>query len=289
MLAFLYIALRFIHFATLMLATGSAWFSAILAPAALQPVMIQHFKRLQRITLALCAISALLMFAVQGGMMGNGFQDTLRPDIWLAVAQTQFGSVWLWQMLLAVVTLAVMLVQPRSQGRLFGLLVAQLLLQAAVGHAAMHDGLTGIAQRMNHALHLICATAWFGGLLPVIFCTRQAEGHRRDAAITTLMRFSRATHLAVALVIVTGIVNALLIQGIALPWQSDYGRLLLCKCALVLVMLVIAVVNRYVLVPRFRTQGRQAQTLFIRMTQTEVMLGTLVLALVSLFATLEPF
>lgn len=54
-------------------------------------------------------------------------------------------------------------------------------------------------------------------------------------------------------------------------------------------MLVIAVVNRYVLVPRFRTQGRQAQTLFIRMTQTEVMLGTLVLALVSLFATLEPF
>lgn len=289
MLAFLYITLRFIHFATLMLATGSAWFSAVLAPADMQPVIIRRFKRIQRLCLTLCAGSALLMFAVQGGMMGNGFADTLSPDIWLAVAQTQFGSVWLWQMLLALITLVMVMVQPRCQGRLFALLLAQLMLQAMVGHAAMHDGLPGLLQRLNHALHLICATAWFGGLMPVIFCTRQAGGPRREAAITTLMRFSRATHLAVALVFLTGIINALLIQGVALPWQSDYGRLLLCKCALVLLMLVIAVVNRYVLVPRFRTHGRQAQTHFIRMTQAEVILGTLVLALVSLFATLEPF
>lgn len=289
MLAFLYIALRLIHFATLMLATGSAWFSAWLAPVSLQPRLIQRFKRMQRITLSLCALSALLMFAVQGGMMGDGVADTLRPDVWLAVAQTQFGSVWLWQMLLAVVTFFMVIVQPRSQGPLFGLLSAQLLLLAMVGHAAMHDGLHGLLQRTNHALHLLCATAWFGGLLPVIFCTRQAQGQMREAAISTLMRFSRATHLAVALVFITGVTNTLLIQGIALPWQSDYGRFLLCKCALVLLMLAIAVVNRYVLVPRFRTHGHQAQTLFIRMTQAEVILGTLVLALVSLFATLEPF
>jgi len=54
-------------------------------------------------------------------------------------------------------------------------------------------------------------------------------------------------------------------------------------------MVVIALANRYFLVPRFRAQSGREQQIFIRMTQAEVVLGALVLATVSLFATWEPF
>ena len=74
-----------------------------------------------------------------------------------------------------------------------------------------------------------------------------------------------------------------------MPWHSGWGRMLLLKCALVAMMVVIALVNRYVLVPRFRSGDGREQRYFIRMTQTEVVLGALVLAAVSLFATWEPF
>ncbi len=289
MLASLYIGLRFMHFLSLMLVFGSTLFTAKLSPAPIQRILTRRMNRFLPLLLTVNAVSAIAIFAVQGGMMGNGWPDTLRPAIWLAVAQTQFGQIWQWQILLAIVTLTASLLKPRAQGLLLLLIIAQLMLQAAVGHAAMREGMPGWLQRLNHALHLLCAAAWFGGLLPVIVCTRLAQGRWRTEAIITLMRFSRYGHVAVAGVILTGAINTFLIQGAVWPWQSEYGRLLIAKGALVGVMLIAAVVNRYVLVPRFRTHGHQAYPLFIRLTQAEVISGVAVLALVSLFATLEPY
>ena len=153
----------------------------------------------------------------------------------------------------------------------------------------MNDGPMGALQRLNHAFHLICAATWLGGLLPLLFCMRLAKGRWQNAAIYTMMRFSRVGHYAVAGVLLSGAINALMILGVHIPWQADYVQYLLFKCALVALMVVIALANRYFLVPRFRPETGRAQQIFIRMTQAEVVLGALVLATVSLFATWEPF
>lgn len=103
-----------------------------------------------------------------------------------------------------------------------------------------------------------------------------------------MMRFSRYGHLAVAGAIASGVVNALLIQG-GLISASPWGRMLLFKCALVAAMVAIALVNRYVLVPRMSAGGTRAEQLIVRSTQIEIALGALALFAVSLFATWEPF
>jgi putative copper resistance protein D len=230
------------------------------------------------------------MLATQGGLMGDGWADVFRPDVWMAVASTQFGSVWLWQIIFAVLTVCAAWIAPIKSARLLLLLAAgQFVLLAGVGHAAMHDGAEGVLQRVNHAIHLLCAAMWVGALLPLIFCLRLAKGRWRNPAIYTMMRFSRMGHYAVAGVILSGIVNMLLILGITLPWRTEYGQMLLFKSALVALMVAIALVNRYVLVPRFRPDAGREQQFFIWMTQAEVVLGALVLAVVSLFATWEPF
>ncbi|MFP7352782.1 copper homeostasis membrane protein CopD [Klebsiella pasteurii] len=289
MLSAVYVSLRFIHFISLIVAFGCLLYGAWWAPAALRRLMMQRFYPLMRHLLLASALSALLMLMAQGGLMGNGWSDVWQPAIWQAVAGTQFGGVWVWQILLAFVALAVVWLKPRRPGRLLLVLFcAQLLLLAGVGHAAMNDGWLGIVQRTNHALHLFCVASWFGGLLPFIYCLRLAHGRWRQAAICTMMRFSRYGHLAVAGAIASGVVNALLIQG-ELISASPWGRMLLLKCALVAAMVAIALVNRYVLVPRMSAGGTRAEQLIVRTTQIEIALGALALFAVSLFATWEPF
>jgi len=290
MLAFTWVSLRFLHFLALMLAFGWTYYAAWLAPPSFRPLLTRRFQRLQGGALLLNTLSATLMFAVLGGQMGDGWGDVLRPEIWLAVATTRTGGILLWQVLLAWITVGLALMQPRRvQGLLLIFIVAQLLLLAGVGHAAMHDGITGILQRANHALHLLCAAGWIGGLLPLLCCITLAQGRWRQSAVYTMMRFSRYGHLAVAGVLLTGVVNGWFIQGQLLAPDTLYGRMLLFKCALVMLMVAIAIVNRYVLVPRMRNGQGPAQQFFIRMTQGEMAIGLLVLATVSLFATLEPF
>ncbi|MBA7934527.1 copper homeostasis membrane protein CopD [Klebsiella sp. RHBSTW-00215] len=289
MLSGVYVSLRFIHFISLMIAFGCVLYGAWWAPVTLRRLLMQRFYPLMRHLLLASALSALLMLMAQGGLMGNGWPDVWQPAIWQAVAGTQFGSAWVWQILLALVALVVVWLKPRHPARLLLILLcAQLLLLAGVGHAAMNEGWQGILQRTNHAVHLFCVASWFGGLLPFIYCLRLAHGRWRQAAIYTMMRFSRYGHLAVAGAIASGIVNALFIQG-GLISDSPWGRMLLFKCALVAAMVAIALVNRYVLVPRISASGTRAEQLIVRTTQMEIVLGALALFAVSLFATWEPY
>lgn len=289
MLAAVLVGLRFVHFATLMLVLGCTLFSVWLAPGSLQRLLTQRFLFWQRGCLWLAAVSAAAMFAVQGGVMGDSWQDVVRTEIWLAVAGTQTGAVLAWQVIVACLALVIVLMQPLQQRKILLLVILQFVLAAGIGHAAMREGALGVAQRGNHALHLLCAAMWLGGLLPVLFCMKLARGPWRAAAIAAMMRFSWYGHFAVAGVILTGVINTLLIQGWVWPWQSHWGQGLLLKCALVALMVVIAVMNRYVLVPRLNLQSDTARQRFIALTWAEVGLGALVLAAVSLFATWEPF
>ncbi|MDY1038214.1 copper homeostasis membrane protein CopD [Lelliottia sp. CFBP8978] len=290
MLAFCYVALRFVHFAALILLFGNALYSAWLAPFSLQRLMTRRFQGQQKVAALVSLSAAVLMLAIQGGQMGDGWADVIAPSIWQAVASTRFGGVWVWQIICALLTAGAAWIAPGKNARLLLLLATvQFILLAGVGHAAMRDGIPGVLQRLNHATHLLCAAIWTGSLLPLVFCIRLSKGRWRVAAIYTMMRFSRVGHVAVAGVILTGIANTLLILGANLPWHTEYGQLLLLKCALVAMMVVIALVNRYFLVPRFRHDDGRGQQWFIWLTQAEVVLGALVLAAVSLFATWEPF
>ena len=264
MLAFTWIALRFIHFTSLMLVFGFAMYGAWLAPLTIRRLLAKRFLRLQQHAAVWSLNSATAMLAVQGGLMGTGWADGFSPNIWQAVLQTQFGGVWLWQIVLALVTLIVALMQPRNMPRLlFMLTTAQFILLAGVGHATLNEGVTAKIHQTNHAIHLICAAA--------------------------LMRFSWCGHFAVIGVLASGVLNALLITGFPPTITTYWGQLLMLKAILVMIMVVIALANRYVLVPRMRQDEDRAAPWFVWMTKLEWAIGAVVLVIISLLATLEPF
>lgn len=286
----LYILCRWLHFGALMSLAGGGFYTVLLAPARYRQRLSGRLRPLMMAASGIALLSTLLLLTAQTGLMGDGWGDMLSAEVWQAVLNTGFGRVWQWQCLLALCGCLAWLLRGAAGQRLLLLMaLLQLAGLAFVGHAAMLDGWAGGMQRINQMVHLISAAFWAGGLLPVLLLMREARGvsHRYDA-IRTLMRFSRYGHLAVALVLLSGVVNSLLLLGWPPASFRLYSQLLLLKVALVAAMMLIALVNRYWLVPRFQRSGQRAQRLFIRSTLAEIVLAALALLAVSLFATLEP-
>ncbi|MEL7694791.1 MULTISPECIES: copper homeostasis membrane protein CopD [Pantoea] len=286
-----WVMLRGLHFAALMLLTASACYCALLAPARYRPRLTICLNPLLQWSAWLALLSALAMLACQNVLMSGDSANLADSAVWLAVLGTRFGAVWQWEMLFGVFAVAGLWLKGRLRAQT--LLLAgglQLAALALTGHAAMREGGPGALQQISQALHLTGAAFWAGGLLPLLLLMREARQiDRRTDAIRTMMRFSRYGHLAVALTLLTGMINSLLILGWPLAWpDSRYVALLLWKVLLVALMVLVALINRYWLVPRFRLAGSGTQQKFIRMTQLELLLACGVVGLVSVFATLSP-
>ncbi|MDS7721547.1 copper homeostasis membrane protein CopD [Pantoea ananatis] len=287
----LWLVLRALHFTALMLLVGSAIYSRLLAPVAFRTSLAARLFPLMKWSTWLALLSALAMLATQNVMMSGDWHNLSETAVWLAVFSTRWGAVWQWQLLFSLCSVAAIIMRDRPRQQVWlltGLLQTGCL--ALTGHAAMREGIAGLLQQSNQALHLLAAAFWAGGLVPVLVLMRMARNiEYRTAAIRTMMRFSRYGQVAVALTIITGVVNSLLIAGVPANWHlNDYVVLLVCKAGLVMLMVLIALWNRYWLVPRFHIAGLAAQRLFIRMTQLEIVLACGVVGLVSVFATLSP-
>jgi copper resistance protein D len=100
--------------------------------------------------------------------------------------------------------------------------------------------------------------------------------------------FSFWGQLVVAAIVVTGAVNIALTSGRPpIPPTTPYRALLNAKLVVVGIMILLAVVNRFVLLPQLKPGATALATL--RMTSVvEVVLGSVVVALVSAFALLDP-
>lgn len=285
-----YILCRWLHFAALMSLACGSLYTALLAPARFRDYLAGRFRLLLNCSALTALLTAIMLLAAQTGLMGNGWQDMGSAEVWLAVLQTRFGQVWQGQLIAALLGVAALLLRGRIRQQLLLLSgVGQLVGLAFVGHAAMLEGALGMLQRTNQAVHLISAAFWAGGLVPVAMLMRDAQQMAtRYDAIRTLMRFSRYGHFAVALVVVSGVINALLLLGWPPASFQLYSQLLLIKTLLVALMCAVALFNRYWLVPRFQRSGENAQGKFLLTTLAELLLSALVLLLVSVFATLEP-
>ncbi|OWT54780.1 copper homeostasis membrane protein CopD [Candidimonas nitroreducens] len=290
-LASVYIGTRFVHFVSLYVLLGTGIYVECLTPRAARGWSRARSEALLRACALAACVCAFLLLGLEAGQMGSGWPDVHDPSTWRAVLGTAYGRVWRWQLGFSVAAAVCALAGARPWRRpaLLWLAAAMLGCMAFVGHAASHTGEQAVLAGAVQLAHLYAGAYWLGGL-PVLWLTLEGlNDGRRAAVVHTHVRYSWAGHVAVALVIASGAVNTGLVLG-TWPWHwaSLYQLLLSLKIALVALMALAAVVNRYVLVPRMRLDSAAAARWFGRLVLTEITLGLLVLALVSWFATLEP-
>ncbi len=282
---------RFAHFMAAMLAFGSSAFLWLYAPADLRRALAPKIRRLALVASLVALATAILWLALEAASMADDPAAAFDSGMIAAVlTDTEFGQAWVAHLALAVAFVAAALFAPRDAwgaiAILSGLMLASLAL---VGHAAMKTGLVGALHRANHAVHLLTTGAWLGGLLPFAMCRdAYAANDLRTDAVAAMTLFSFYGHFIVAAIVATGIVNIALISGHPpLPPTTPYRALLDIKIGVAAIMILLALFNRYWLTPHLRSDANALATL--RLTSlTEVALGTLVVALVSLFALLDP-
>jgi putative copper resistance protein D len=281
---------RLLHYAAVMMAFGGSAFVAALVPARLARSLTRPMRTLAWITLPLVALTALLWLGLEAGSLGEDRSDALNPAVIGSVLfDTDFGGVWQRQLMLAALLASLLWKgadRPWIVAVLSGLLLADL---GSIGHATIPTGVFGWLSRGNLALHLLAGGAWLGSLpLLLVVIRRLDDPQARPEAVLALHRFSNTGHVVVALVVATGVINTILVLG---TWpvapNSPYQMLLDAKIAVVAVMIGLAVINRYVLVPQLRA-GTATLPQIKRNTMTILLLGWGALALVSLFGLLEP-
>ena len=289
------VSCRFVHDASTLMLFGACLYRAVLARSWPVPGLDHLDRQLRRplliaALLALASAAALLLLVA--GSMGEGWQDTIDPATVTAVlTATSFGQVWRWRLGLALVlVLSVLLRCGRASGTTLGLAAVLLASLALTGHAVRESGSAGLLHRADDALHLLAAGAWLGGLLPLALLLRDAKGQAAgEGVVVALRRFSGLGYVAVALVLVTGTLNAAFLVGSAAALTGTlYGRVLLAKLALVAVMLGLALRNRFVLLPREPADRTGSLRRLEHSVVVEIGVGAAILAVVSLLGTLPP-
>src|SRR5262245_33355139 len=190
------------------------------------------------LAVVVAAVTAVIWLMLVAGSMGEGWADTVRAETLRAVLlETRFGNVWLVRLGLIAMLIATVSFGGGYRSRdvvvASGLVVASLGL---VGHAAMDGGLLAVLRAINHAVHLLSAALWVGGLVALALVLGEARSAKPDGPIAAaLRRFSGMGHVVVAAVVATGAVNTwFILGGWSIDIGSTYQSLLVAKILLVI-------------------------------------------------------
>lgn len=301
-------AARFLVFAaTLTLFGASAFFGYGLAP--LDSAKNNYAGKWPNITLVIAAAAALMASVLwlmsEAATLSGQSADALNvAAVWSVVTDTHFGRVGALRcVVLAVILLGLTTLGLRGQriwvlrSVLAGAVVCSL---AWTGHGNIDSGLSGWVHVGSDSVHLLTAGLWVGALVPL--CVLAAGALRRGTAVSDyalafgLARFSSIGILVVAILLFSGLINSWFLVGPA-AWRSvvttPYGRLLLAKVVLFVLMVTLAACNRLQLMPALQgavseTHSRLALRRLRATLVTETVLAMLVLGLVAMIGTLEP-
>jgi putative copper resistance protein D len=274
---------RFMHDTALVLVWGGTGFIAFVAPKQLQADLHSLWIRPEQVLVIVALTTAMVAAPINLFALSDRWPTS---DIALTyLLDTSTGRFLIVQLVSAF---ALLVSSMKSKAPATVLLAGLMLCELAMtGHATdgspAHQVIAGVAQ----SAHILAGGAWLGALpMFLIVLHLKSRGMQRSACTEAMRKFSTIGHLVVAITLVGGITLAVLIDGFP-HLSSTYGRELLLKTSLVVVMALIAVANRYVIVPRLRSYGG-ASSLLIAGSTLEIVLGIVALALVASFGTIDP-
>jgi putative copper resistance protein D len=270
---------RAVHFAATLMLAGVVIFGAAVAGPALRrslddvagAALRSRLLRIAWWSFAIALVSGAAWLILLAAQISDRtpvevFSGGVLPRVLL---HTTFGHDWIVRLVLAALLAAALCwisAQRAAPSRwIVAALPAAAFAAALVhsGHAAATTGWFGTFHRAADGLHLVAASAWLGGLLPLALLLAAARRGEISLAIArdATLRFSTLGVISVGLLIATGIVNGWVLAGsVPALVGTDYGRLLLVKVALFLAMVAIAAINRLRLTPRLEAAAANVPT-----------------------------
>ena len=230
---------RIIFYIGLFFGAGGAAFRA------LSPIIPEPARRLSRVSAVAGMGAALLIIGLQGlDILGLGLGDLLQGTVWNVGLVSVYGQTSVVALGALVAALVALGVKGDGLGKSMGIVAIVL-----VGLAVTLSGHASAAQPqwlMKPALffHVVAIAWWVGALYPLILLLRADPG----VATPALLNFSRAIPFAVAPLVVSGLVLAVVQLGAPGPaWLTGYGAILAAKLVALAALFAIAGWNRWAL------------------------------------------
>lgn len=261
---------------------GTAW------PEGPEYIITLRFVR----SLWLLAAVGTLLFVVAftAEVSGDSFGGSLSPTAWFEL----LDAGWSGRAALARVVLVAAsgwvafrperVIDPTTQLPAFvipALAVVSVGLARTGGDYALLGSLVAIA-------HALAAAVWFGGALVVARVVVAGPGE--EDLVHAVRGFNRVSAPAIAITVITGVLQMFRLVGGAL-FTSSHGRVLLLKTVVVAALIFVAVTVRQMVAARLRRADEMsapAADRFRRSYSAEAGIGVVVLALSGWLLALSP-
>ncbi|MGV9009996.1 copper homeostasis membrane protein CopD [Brevundimonas sp.] len=256
------VGLRWLQFAAAVLALGLPLFQAF----GLNEPGPQSARRAVIIAGVVLSVSAMGGLLAQTAMMAGGWVEGLDPAALSYVIQsTSLGMAHVVRAGLPLLGVAALVL---ARGRRAGGWVTILAFAGAFasfawsGHGAASEGSLGQLHLAADIAHALAAAVWLGALAG--FCLLLLRPATRGTAGTarSLAGFASIGTVAVAVLVMTGLINAAFLigaEGFGRVPRSAWGLLLIAKLVLFAVMVGLAAHNRFTLTPAL-SRAVEAQT-----------------------------
>ncbi|SDI32012.1 putative copper resistance protein D [Bradyrhizobium sp. Rc2d] len=293
------VLVRFVHYATSLVLFGLVLFPFYAYPrAANRDGGTRGLAISLSVSLLILASGILWFIGVTISMSGGGATWEAARFV---LTDTSFGAVAFLRLgaaIAAIGTLTLLVRGPSKKLELLLLAICAILLGslAGVGHTQIEDSEARAVHTLSDSLHLVGAGAWLGGLVGLLdLAVASFRGNKeaeRDACEAAL-RFSVMGYAAVAILVVSGLINSWFLVGSF--WNlitTTYGQLLLLKLLLFSAMVAFAGFNRFFVVPTLLESStadmkRGLRKLLINAV-AEQSLGLAIILIVSFLGVTEP-
>lgn len=273
---------RWVYLSAVMVLFGSSLFPfyALNGTATLDGALIPRPWRMGLALAALLGTAAwLVAFAA-----GLGEVDQLPETVRAILFESGFGPIWAVRLAGSLFLLA-----GSASHRPITILIPAVVLLACEGWTG-HGVTVGLWGSVVYGTHVVAAGAWIGGLAALGSMLAGARRNRipENLVEAVLWRFSRWAAVVVCVIALTGAVNTWRILGGLPGVDHGYDDVLFVKVAIFGLMLALAALNRYRLLPGMRRQRSPVLTGLARNVAFEQLLGLAVLLDVSALGTMNP-
>ena len=283
-------SLRLVNYVSLMALAGVLVAEWLLAQGTLALSLARRVAFIGALGVAITPLFQLLIFVDDIQIAGNSWLSGFGDAIGSTPGGMLFAKAVLGLLLVALVRGTADIGALNSvRSRLIAATgVMYLIALAYVGHSRSQAApWLGVPVDV---LHTAAAATWLGGLAALVFVViPQVDTERGVAAFD---RFGRVAERAVAVLVVTGIIQMLRLHGNPLSMLTNrHGLLLLLKISLVALMLWLAARNRRKLGVNRRRESMQPKTLrrlLVRASLIETAIGGVVLVITSVLVATTP-
>jgi len=256
--------------------------------------LVKRTKTVSITAIGLLAISIISSIFIQTqSYAGGGLLASLNvSNLTETLKSTKEGTIWIVQIILLITLFIAHLSILKKEGFLEkkrwiipGIAFLGILLSKAfLGHPSSSPYET-VAILFDFS-HLVAASIWLGGMLVIILFLREGifakrgEGH--DLYWASMEKYSLWALFSVAVLAISGAINAsLLIPDFHSLVSTAYGKILLIKIALLVLMLIF---GAYHLVSRNLLKKKEFYKISIKI---EIALGILILLVTSGFTQIQ--